>query len=152
MDEFEKDTQTYVCANCQIEIENEVKIIQLPTNPLARYHPECLYYEVEFQAKAYKMSPNRCPLTHKPIYKLERNPTEAWEWPNQRDKFEEHYAAESWEVKGGSDDPTKNLGCMDKLGDIAIDIAGAKGNPSDFGGGREAYDGAEENEDDEDEE
>ena len=31
---------------------------------------------------------------------------------------------------------------MDRLGDIVIDIAGAKGNPSDFGGGHEAFEGA----------
>ena len=56
-----------------------------------------------------------------------------------------HYAGDNWAVKGG----ISAMGCMDKLGDVVIDIAGSKGNEKDFGGGHEAFEGDNEEEDEE---
>lgn len=51
-----------------------------------------------------------------------------------------HYSGSNWEVAGG----VSNMGCMDRLGDIVMDIAGSKGNERDFGGGHEAFEGVDE--------
>lgn len=56
-----------------------------------------------------------------------------------------HYSPANWEVKGG----VENLGCLDKLGDVVIDIAGEKGNPHDFGGGHDAFEGDQDDEEEE---
>jgi len=69
---------------------------------------------------------------------------DAWPWPNQKENFEKEFARDTWAVKGG----TEALGCFDRLGDIVIDVAGGKGNSTDFGGGHEAFEGAQDDEED----
>jgi len=56
-----------------------------------------------------------------------------------------HYATDNWAVKGG----VQNMGCMDKLGDVVIDVAGPKGNEKNFGGGWDAFEDENENEEEE---
>ena len=74
---------------------------------------------------------------------MQKGLAESWAWPNQKENFEEHYAPANWEIKGG----VQNMGCCDRIGDVVIDIASSKGNVKDFGGGNAAFEG--DNDDDE---
>ena len=56
-----------------------------------------------------------------------------------------HYSSDNWNIKGG----LSGMGCCDKLGDVVIDIAGSKGNEKDFGGGHEAFEGDDQDEEEE---